>query len=386
MTSLDVVLVGGGLANALIAYRLRQRHPSRQLAMVEQGPTLGGQHTWSFHDADLAPAQRAWMAPLVECTWPAYEVRFPRRRRRLAAAYHAITADRLHRVVSAELGPAVHFGCAVRHVGPQAVTLADGRVLTARCVLDGRGFVDGWLVAGYQLFLGQHVTLAEEHGLDVPVLMDATVAQHEGYRFVYLLPWSPRHLLIEDTYYADEPRLDPALVRRRIADYAAARGWRIVTVDREEQGVLPIPLGGDLTRLWASHAAGVPAVGMRAGLFHHTTGYSLPDAVALADALAALPALTSDAVSALVRARATVSWQRQAFFRLLNRMLFRAAEPARRYRVLERFYGLPEQSIARFYAGRPTLLDRARVLTGRPPVPLWRAVRCLRAPAPGGAG
>jgi lycopene beta-cyclase len=58
-------------------------------------------------------------------------------------------------------------------------------------------------------------------------------------------------------------------------------------------------------------------------------------------------------------------------------MLFRAAEPAHRYRVLERFYRLPEATIARFYAGGVTPLDRVRLLAGRPPVSVRGALRCL---------
>jgi lycopene beta-cyclase len=58
-------------------------------------------------------------------------------------------------------------------------------------------------------------------------------------------------------------------------------------------------------------------------------------------------------------------------------MLFLAAEPERRVRVLERFYTLPAPLIERFYAGCPSVGDRLRILTGRPPVPLSRAIRCL---------
>jgi lycopene beta-cyclase len=62
-------------------------------------------------------------------------------------------------------------------------------------------------------------------------------------------------------------------------------------------------------------------------------------------------------------------------------MLFRAAAPAERYRVLERFYRLPDGLVRRFYAGAPSLLDRVRILSGRPPVPVRRAARCLFEPA-----
>ena len=58
-------------------------------------------------------------------------------------------------------------------------------------------------------------------------------------------------------------------------------------------------------------------------------------------------------------------------------MLFKAADPPERYRVLERFYRLPEPLIGRFYAGRSTFTDRARILAGRPPVAVARALRAM---------
>ena len=58
--------------------------------------------------------------------------------------------------------------------------------------------------------------------------------------------------------------------------------------------------------------------------------------------------------------------------------IFDAADPPERYRVLQRFYRLPAPLIARFYAGQSTVLDRIRILAGRPPVSIWRAMRALK--------
>jgi lycopene beta-cyclase len=63
---------------------------------------------------------------------------------------------------------------------------------------------------------------------------------------------------------------------------------------------------------------------------------------------------------------------------MLDTMLFKAAEPDERYKILERFYRLDPRLIGRFYAGRSTMLDKVRVLTGKPPVPLGRAVAAIR--------
>jgi lycopene beta-cyclase len=148
-------------------------------------------------------------------------------------------------------------------------------------------------------------------------------------------------------------------------------------VDRQEVGVLPIPLEGRVESLLDLTPAGVPSVGVRAGLFHPTTGYSLPDAAATADALAALDPLTSEAATGPLRERALRLWRERAYFRTLNRLMFRAAEPQERYRVLEHFYGLSEALTRRFYAAELNRWDRVRILSGRPPVPVLSALRVL---------
>jgi lycopene beta-cyclase len=67
-------------------------------------------------------------------------------------------------------------------------------------------------------------------------------------------------------------------------------------------------------------------------------------------------------------------WKQRAFFRMLNRMLFLAAVPDQRWRVLQRFYRLPGGLIGRFYAAKLTPLDKARILFGSPPVPVTKAM------------
>ena len=141
--------------------------------------------------------------------------------------------------------------------------------------------------------------------------------------------------------------------------------------------MLPIVLDGDIDKFWAQAGDGVPRAGMRAGLFHGTTGYSLPQAVALADLVAGLPRLDSATVAAVIRAHSRRHWNSQGFFRLLNRLLFRAATPGERWRVLQHFYRLPGPLIDRFYAGRLRATDPLRILSGRPPVSLLRALRVL---------
>jgi len=372
----SLLLAGGGLANGLIAYRLARMRPEISVQLIEGGTTLGGRHTWSFFDTDIGPALE-WTGIFVVKSWTAYEVRFPRRRRRLANGYCSIGSKRFHEVLMAELGDRVTLNAPIETLGPDWAVLEDGRRLDADLVIDGRGpAASPDLTLGYQKFLGQTVRLAAGHGLDAPIIMDATVDQSDGYRFIYVLPWDARTLLIEDTRYTDHPDFARDELRRGVDDYARSQGWTIEAVLDEEDGVLPVALSGDIESHWR-RAEMRTLSGLRAALFHPTTGYSFPDAAALADAICGLAIIDAGSVARLIRERSIRLWHDRAFFRLLNRMLFRAALPGERYRVLERFYSLPEALIARFYAARLTRFDKLRILTGRPPVPVVAALRCI---------
>ena len=375
----DLILAGGGLANGLIALRLAQVQPHLRVALIEAGPSIGGNHTWSSFTNDLTPEQRLWTAPLFRHRWDSYAIRFPQHGRWIAQGYGSVPSESLAEAVSSAL-PASHVLTAspIAALDATSVTLADQRRLTAHAVIDGRGQAPtGALDLRWQKFLGQEVELAEPHGLAGPIIMDATVPQQDGYRFIYTLPFGPRHVLIEDTYFSDGRDLEPDLLRRHLADYAVSQGWQITRSLREEVGVLPLGIGGDIEAFWDEGDAGVPRVGLRAGLFHPVTGYSFPDAVAVADLVAGLPAHDAATIYHAVRDHSVSTWRRRWMYRVLNRMLFLAAQDEERRSILQRFYQHPDDLVGRFYAARPELKDWFRILSGKPPIPAGRALGTL---------
>lgn len=418
----DIAIVGGGLAGGLLALALRARQPDRSLLLIEAGDRLGGNHLWSFFDGDLSADARALLTPLVSHRWESgHEVRFPAHRRVLDDAYNSIRSEDFDRAVRAALGKdAVLTGARVATIADNMISLCDKRTIAADIIFDARGFFSpadatnaeyarsvecdlAWpsptggrdapdpavqaagfffadplatLDCGWQKFVGQTLRLAAPHGLTRPIIMDATVEQIDGYRFVYVLPVGEREIFIEDTYYSNGPELDAATLRARIAAYALAQGWRIEAVAHEEQGVLPVVMGGAFDSFWPTDDP-LPRAGVRAGLFHPTTGYSLPDAARFALEMASQPAMDQTALARAARAFARERWARGGYFRLLDTMLFRAAEPVLRYRIFERFYRLPAPLISRFYAGQSTGTDKARILCGKPPVPITRAIHAL---------
>lgn len=378
--SCDVAIVGGGLAGGLIALALKKKRPDCDVRIIEGGSRIGGNHLWSFFSTDVAPADRWLTAPLIGYGWTSYDVAFPGQARSLRAGYYSVESRRLDQVVRAELPPqAVMTRRKVLAASPTAVVLADGDRIEAKGVIDCRGPADmAMLRCGWQKFYGRELQLADAHGLARPLIMDATVEQLDGYRFLYALPFSPTCVFVEDTYYSDTPDLDPVALGARIDAYADARDWHAERVVREEGGALAVVMGGDFEAYWQAGGNKVAKAGGRAGLFHPLTSYALPDAVRTAVLVAAASDLGGPALHRLLHDFARSTWRRRRFYRMLAAMLFKAAEPEQRWRILQRFYRLDPRLIGRFYAGHSTLLDRMRIVSGRPPVPIGRAVSAIR--------
>ncbi len=374
----DLAIVGGGLAGGLLAYALSVKRPDLRVRVIEPQARFGGNHVWSFFAADIAPEDRWIVAPFIDHEWGGYDVRFPNHRRRFDTGYASIRSESFDARLRALLPDAWPVEASAVDVTPTRVGLDTQASIAATGVIDARGAADGrFLDVGWQKFLGQELQLGAPHGLTAPIIMDASVAQLDGYRFVYVLPFAADRLFIEDTYYSDGAAIDRDELAARIAEYARAQGWQVTGLLSEESGALPVTMGGDFDGYWASGGTAAK-IGMRAGMFQAATGYSLPLAVRTAAKIVSMQNLSGDSLARELHDFAAAEWQAGKFYRLLNRMAFRAAEPAERFRIYQRFYTLRPKLIERFYAGQSTLFDKARILAGKPPVPIGRALKVLQ--------
>jgi lycopene beta-cyclase len=371
----EVAILGGGLSGGLLALALAEYAPHLRVLLVEQDKRLAGNHTWCCHGSDLESAWGtslgAWFRSLVKHRWSQVQVQFPSFHRRIDGEYLCIPSDALESKVAqamARPGAQILLGERVQSASSSEVVLESGRRLQACLVLDARG---GWARkggAGFQKFLGWEIETDEPAlGLGrVPTLMDATVDQVDGYRFVYVLPLSSTRFLVEDTYFSRGPVLAREILADRLRSYLGARGVDRYEIVREESGVLPMPwkVGDDQE---GGYSAPV-AVGYRAGLFHPATGYSLGLAAQTAERIARAAAdsppesLHKVASSIVVDLRAELDANLR-FARALNFLAFRAVPGAwLRRLVFAAVYRLPPDLLARFYAARTTPRDRLALL------------------------
>lgn len=375
----DIAILGGGLAGGLIALALARLRPELRLRLIEAGPRFGGEHVWSFFASDVAPEHSWLVEPLIAARWDEYEVRFPGHARVLGTGYRSLVSENLDHALRAALpAESLRTDSEVTAATRDSVQLADGETLRAGGVIDARGAAGlAHMAGGWQRFYGQLLRLDRPHGLTRPVVMDACVAQLDGYRFVYLLPFTETDIFVEDTYYTDDPRLDAPRMEALLRAYVAERGWTVAEVLRHDRGVLPVIARGDFARFWPDRSDEPARAGVRAALVHPLTSYSLPDAVRFAFYIAGLEQVSGAALASASYGYARTHWRQGSFHRMLTRMLFGAGEPQNRFRMLERFYRLPQPLIERFYAGRSTAADMLRILAGKPPVPVTGAIASL---------
>ncbi len=190
----DLLIAGGGLAGGLVALALAARRPDVAVTIVEAAPALGGNHVWSFFDSDIAAGDRALIEPLVCHRWSGHDVAFPGLRRTLAGGYNSIESERLDAVVRAAL-PAgrVLTARAIAVLDPAGATLEDGTRIDAAGVIDARASP----IRPRSISAGRSSSAGccgwpRRTGSPRPLIMDATVDQAPGYRFVYVPAVRPR--------------------------------------------------------------------------------------------------------------------------------------------------------------------------------------------------
>ncbi|NRA29177.1 MAG: NAD(P)-binding protein, partial [Parvularculaceae bacterium] len=151
----DILIAGGGLSGSLIAWRLSQVRPDLTVTVIEQGQSLGGNHTWSFHSTDVPVSAHEWISPLIKHRWSDQEIRFPAYRRPLGTGYGSIPSSVLDEVVRPDLDEQRLVQGTISELNSNSVTLADGRRFHAHAVIDARG-QRGFehLILGYQKFVG----------------------------------------------------------------------------------------------------------------------------------------------------------------------------------------------------------------------------------------
>ena len=355
-----LLIAGGGLSGSLAALAIATRRPEVPVLLVEESEGFGGHRTWSFFDTDVEDEDR-WLSEPLTDRWPGYYVAFPGHSRKFRTGYCTIRSERLDAHVRSVLRPDQYrLGTRIAAVREREIVLTDGETIKADGAIDARGAANlSMLELGWRKFVGRDYVFERPHGLDLPVSIDATVEQGEGYRFVSCVPLDEHRMLVEDHCYSASAELDADSVGARLDAYVARRRWAPGEIVREESGILPVPTGGDFDAFLRIGGARVAKLGLRGGLFHPTSGHALPDALRTAVMLAEQPSFDGAALHDVFAGHSSKLWKQRSFQRGFNATLLGAGSKA-----MDNLYRLQGSLIERFFAGKSTALDRMRIGRG----------------------
>lgn len=366
MMSVMQIVLGAGLSGLSLAVALLRAGVTDPIVVVDRRTEFGRDRTWCTWAAPDTP-----FLDLATHRWETWEVRTEHRRARAtsrARAYVHIPSDVFYAAVLAELEAApnveLRLGVTVQEVGDGWVRtdagelrglVHDGLALSSPALrARGRSPVDLW-----QAFLGWEVETAEPvFDPRVATLMDYRTPQVAGgVQFVYVLPYSETHALVEHTTFApDGPTPDERrdALRAYLPDDYAILG--------EERGRLPMT-----TEPFAAlRSPRTTAIGVAGGALRPSSGYAFSRVQAHVRALAR-------AVKAGAPLPAHAGSRRRA---ALDAIFLHAltADPAA---FPERFRGLvehvPADAFARFMSDHSTPADEARVMAALPVAPFARA-------------
>lgn len=377
ISNADVIIVGGGLAGSLTALRFATTKPELNVLLIEETDRLGGHGSWHFFDSDLSADAMAWIRSIGILSWPETQVRFPKSERTLACGYHILRSEELHKATTERLGSAIRFQTKVAQVSNMGIVLETGDIIEAPLVLDARGIESGKTphLYGYHKQMCFDLTLESEHGVTTAISLDTTCPQIDGLRYYALFPLDAKRLHIIEGYYSDTADVNVERITRSVQSYAERKGWKISSIDRQETNIHALPLTVEYLPI-LNEGEAIP-IGRRGGYFHPTTGNSLADAVRAAEFFTTTAGATTQNAREVLHKFRRPWLSRQRFYRILNRMMFYAAEPSLRYQVMQRLYEQPLELIQRFHSSKTSWADRIRLLRGKSPVPLDRAFKSL---------
>lgn len=356
-----VLIAGGGLAGCLAALALRRLRPEVPLLIVEERETFGGDGFRFLFKRELDGEARALVAPLVEHAWPGFYVAFPGMTRNLKMELGGFAPETLHQAMLASLEPTQYrLGARIVAVRDDALVLDGGETIKAEGAIDARGAANlSLLDLLYETRVERVLKLRSPHGLDRPVLIDATPDQGAGFSFVRIFPLDPQRLCIAKALVSERAQPDEA-AEARLDHYLTLRGWKPAKVEARASLSRPLPMGGDFAAFWRIGGARVAKLGMRGGFIQPATGRSVADSACAALLLAEQRDFSGGALHDAFEAQARQLWKKREFQRGFVGAVA-AAGPTERRGLMERLYALEPGLIGGFHADSLSLIERLRV-------------------------
>lgn len=371
----DIVIVGGGLGGLSLAVELAQPEFSHlRVLVLEKRAAYARDRTWSYWQT-----QSHRYSALERKRWNAWRLSYNgvSAEHRGSGAYCTMDADAFYDFAVAQIARAsnlhLRMNSGVRDVLPgdkPSVILADGTVLTAAWVMDGRPNQPPLASALCQHFEGWEIETTSDCFDDSAVeLMNFQPAKN-GLHFLYVLPYGPRQALVESTWmsaFSHQPDY-AAELRNYLQSRYAITEYKCVY---KEAGCLDLQ-ARTRQSAGADGSGNVIALGKAAGTLRASTGFAFLETIAEAKRIA----LCFKGV-ALAQVRVP-PYRRDLLDAWMDRIFcdgIKADWPRAPEFFMAMFKGVSPDTWVSFLSGRPSLAQRLQVSLQLPKLHFLRAVR-----------
>lgn len=374
----EFVILGAGCAGLSLCYYLLERGVTEPILILDHKTAFEDDRTWCFWDVEGTPFSQLAME-----SWPSWSVTSGDRTITQTSESHpylCLAAGDFHEYVLSSIAahPNVTLRLGERVDGYEeregyTLVRTSKDTYTVRVVLDGRGLAAGtpafeelrrrscWVP---QQFLGVRLrTSRPVFDPEVCTLMDFSVGQSRGLRFVYALPFGAREALVENVYLADV-EVSAEQHRAEISDYLSDRfglSTHEYRVDGEERGYIP------MTDYRFPRRTGerVYSIGMLGGETRPSTGYTFLRIQRYCRALA--EALAADEEPPLRAGPRRFETLDAIFLRFMRR------HPERCPEIYARMFGrVPPGALVRFLTERSAPMEDLRLILALPKAPFLK--------------
>jgi lycopene beta-cyclase len=269
-------IIGAGLAGVSLARAFARNGVRGRVAIIDSKARFTDDRTWSFWDvdasADAALAAGSWFRCQLTDRSGTYA-------QAAAVPYVALKGAQFYASALMEIESLEHdVYLGERVVGVDArssgcTVRTNARRIEAEYVFDARGLTAAMIgsVDIVQRFAGCRIETEHDTFDDgVATLMDVQADTHDGFHFFYLLPFSAREALVENTYFARRP-IGRARLEDELSRYVARRfGGARPVVRYREAGAIPMSSRLSLPRPQLR----IVPIGLRGGCARPGSGYT----------------------------------------------------------------------------------------------------------------
>lgn len=245
----DLIIIGAGAAGLSLLLALDDAEYIGTVKLVERSLGSKNDRIWSFWNNDSVPT---YLKAIVTQEWQKWEISVDDCNYPMSHPYHrycSIRSESLMDLAQQRVQAKTHFDIefdsdvvSVESTNELALVTTKNGQLTARWVVDTRPppikmHHDGLL----QCFYGEEiVTDSDVFNTSTVKLMQQLASSELGIEFIYILPFSTNHALIEFTCFSPtiiERTILQARLKSRMHDIIGSQKYK---VEREECAVLPM--------------------------------------------------------------------------------------------------------------------------------------------------